>query len=100
MRGLTHQQLSLQEFRTQLGNQLHAHNRSIYRVELVERQLQASLTSIDGQLKELESASSQHLKGDPDIWWKGQQLQIIIGGLNECSCAKKTAYDSVQFLEE
>lgn len=43
LRGLTRQHQSLQELRTQLGNQLHAHTKSIYSVALVEHQLKTTL---------------------------------------------------------
>jgi transposase len=79
LRGLTRQHQSLQEFRTQLRNQLHAHSRSIYRVELVEQQLNATLAGIEGQLKELEGAKTTHLQSKPEVWRKVQLLQSIKG---------------------
>lgn len=79
LRGLTRQHQSLQEFRTQLGNQLHAHTTSIYTVELVTRQINSTLTGIDGQLKELEAAITTHLQTDPEVWRKVQLLTSIKG---------------------
>ena len=79
LRGLTRQHQSLQEFRTQLNNQLHAHNRSIYRVELVARQLNATLAGIEGQLKELEEAITTHMQSNPEVWRKVQMMQSIKG---------------------
>lgn len=79
LRGLTRQHQSVQEFRTQLSNQLHAHSRSIYRVELVEQQLRRSIAEIDGQLTELEQAIKGHLQSNPEVWEKVQHLQSIKG---------------------
>ncbi len=79
LRGLTRQHQSLQELRTQLGNQLHAHTKSIYSVALVEHQLKTTLAGIERQLKELEGAITAHLQGNAEVWRNVQQLTSIKG---------------------
>jgi transposase len=67
LRALTRHHQSLQEFRTNINNQLHADEYSIYSSKKVTKQLKKLITGIEKQLKEIEQDIHDHLYSNTTV---------------------------------
>jgi transposase len=74
LRQLTRQQIDLQEFKTQLGNQLMALETGMYHSPEVKKQLTKLITEIDKQLVDCEKLVAKAIADNPE--WKRKVAQI------------------------
>jgi transposase len=79
LRELTRQHQSLQELKTNINNQLHAAQSGMYQHQVVIEQLQALITTIDGQLKKLATAIKEHIDGNKQVKDKVDNICKIKG---------------------
>jgi len=79
LRSLTRHHQSLQELKTNVGNQLHAIQYSMYKQKLVEQQLAKTIKIIEKQLGELETAIHKHIKEDELVFQKVANICKIKG---------------------
>lgn len=79
LRALTRHHQSLQEFRTNINNQLHADEHSIYSSKSVTKQLKKLIITIDKQLKEVEQAIHDHLYSNAEVAEKINHITDIKG---------------------
>jgi len=79
LRALTRQQQSLQELRTQLGNQLHASTRGMYKDEFVINQLEQTLQHLKDQITKVEEAIKTHIKQNEEVNRKVENICKISG---------------------
>jgi transposase len=75
LRALTRQHQSLQELKTNINNQLHADEHSIYSSKEVIKQLKKLIVTIEKQLKENEQSVHAHLYSDDEV---AQKVNYII----------------------
>jgi transposase len=75
LRAMTRHHQSLQELKTNINNQLHADEHSIYGTKAVMKQLKKLLTTIENQLKENDQNIHDHLYSDQEV---GQKVDNII----------------------
>jgi len=86
LRDLTCHHQILQELKTNLNNQLHAAENSIYSNKKVERQLRKLILNINKQLKETEKNVYDHLYSDDKIAERIDHI-IAIKGLGYMTVA-------------
>src|SRR4051812_45107889 len=67
LRELTRQHQSLQELKTSINNQLHAAELGMSRHQVVLQQLKALITTLDGQIRELETAIKRHIDDKEEV---------------------------------
>ena len=79
LRSLTRQQQSLQELKTSLSNQLHAHEHSVIEVKEVVNQLKQLIIKIDKQIQAIHDAIERHLNSDPVVSKKVKNIATIKG---------------------
>ena len=79
LRALTRHHQSLQELRTNINNQLHADEHSIYSSKSVTKQLKKLIVTIDKQLKEVEQATHDHLYSNGEVAEKINHIADIKG---------------------
>ena len=79
LRAMTRQQQSLQEFKTQLNNQLHACEHGMYQNMLVISQLKSSIQHLDQQIITVENAIEEHIKLDNEVARKVDNICKIKG---------------------
>jgi transposase len=75
LRALTRQHQSLQELKTNISNQLHADEHSIYSSKEVMKQLKKLIATIEKQLKDNEHSIHAHLYSDDEV---AQRVNHII----------------------
>lgn len=79
LRTLTRQHQSLQELRTSLSNQLHAHEHSMLTVKEVISQLKQLIVKIDKQIEAMDNAIAEQVQSDPVVAKKVADVCIIKG---------------------
>jgi transposase len=79
LRTLTRQQQSLQELRTNVGNQLHADQYGMYQNELVKEQLEHTLNHLDRQIIAIGDAIKAHIASDAEVNGKVEKICKIKG---------------------
>jgi len=86
LRALTRHHQSLQELKTNVNNQLHADQHSIYSSKTVVKQLKKLIDGIDKQLNEIELEIHKHLYSDNEVAEKTDHI-IAIKGLGYMTVA-------------
>jgi len=86
LRALTRHHQSLQELKTNINNQLHADQHSIYSSKTVIKQLKKLITGLDKQLNEVEQEIHEHLYSNAGVAEKVDQI-IQIKGLGYMTVA-------------
>jgi len=76
LRAMTRHHQSLQELKTNINNQLHADEHSIYSSKAVIKQLKKLITTIEKQLTETDQAIHAHLYSNDEV---AERLDHIIG---------------------
>jgi len=79
LRSLTRQHQSLQELKTNIGNQLHALEYTMYKPKVVIKQLKKSVALLDKQLIEMETAIKKHIQSDVIVFQKVENICNIKG---------------------
>jgi transposase len=79
LRALTRHYQSLQEFKTNINNQLHADEYSIYSSKKVTKQLKRLITGIEKQLKEIEQDIHDHLYSNTTVAEKINHITDVKG---------------------
>jgi transposase len=79
LRALTRHHQSLQELRTNINNQIHADEHSIYSIKSVTKQHKKLLATIEKQLKEVEQSIYDHLYSDAEVAEKISYITDIKG---------------------
>jgi len=79
LRALTRHHQSLQELKTNVGNQLHADEHSIYSSKDVIKQLKKLIVTIEKQLKEIDRHIHKHLYSNAEIVEKINHIVDIKG---------------------
>lgn len=79
LRAFTRQHQSLQEFKTQLSNQLHANMHGMYQNEFIINQLNNSLQHLDQQITAIEKAIEDHIKQNEQVAKKVENICKIKG---------------------
>jgi transposase len=79
LRELTRQHQSLQELKTSINNQLHASQSGMCQHQVVVEQLKVLITTLDGQLKELETAIKRHIDDNEEVKHKVDSICKIKG---------------------
>jgi transposase len=79
LRELTRQHQSLQELKTSINNQLHAAQSGMCQHQMVIEQLKALMNTLDGQLKELETAIKRHIDNNGEVKQKVNNICKIKG---------------------
>lgn len=79
LRQLTRQQIELQEFKTQLGNQLLALEIGMYHSVEVKKQLEKLIHEIDKQIDECEKLIKKAVEANPEWSRKVEQICAIKG---------------------
>jgi transposase len=79
LRALTRHHQSLQELKTNVNNQLHADEHSIYSNKAVMKQLKKLIATIDKQLEETEEEINKHLYSKPELTERVKHLTSIKG---------------------
>jgi len=79
LRALTRHHQSLQELKTNIGNQLHADEHSIYSNKKVMKQLKKLITTIEKELLEIADEIDKQLYSNPEIAKKVQLITDIKG---------------------
>lgn len=79
LRALTRHHQSLQELKTNVNNQLHADEHSIYSNKAVMKQLKKLIATIDKQLEETEEGINKHLYSKPELTERVKHLTSIKG---------------------
>ncbi len=79
LRALTRHHQSLQELKTNISNQLHADEHSIYSNKKVVKQLKKLITTIEKELLETSAEIEKHLFSKPEIAEKVQLITAIKG---------------------
>jgi transposase len=79
LRELTRQHQSLQELKTSVNNQLQASEAGMYQNKLVVNQLNALLTTLDGQIRELATAIEKHIDDQEEVKHKVENICKIKG---------------------
>jgi transposase len=75
LRAMTRHHRSLQELKTNINNQLHADEHSIYSAKAVIKQLKKLIATIEKQLKETDQSIHDHLYSNDEV---GQRVGHII----------------------
>ncbi|MEO7048709.1 MAG: IS110 family transposase [Ferruginibacter sp.] len=86
LRSMTRHHQSLQELKTNINNQLHADEHSIYSNKAVIKQLKKLITTIEKQLEETDQGIHDHLYSDEEIAKKTDHI-IAIKGLGYLTVA-------------
>jgi transposase len=86
LRALTRHHQSLHELKTNVGNQLHADEHSIYSNKKVMKQLKALITKIDTEIKEIEQEINKQLYIKPDVAEKVKHI-VAVKGIGELTVA-------------
>ena len=79
LRELTRQHQSLQELKTRINNQLHASQSGMCQHQVVIAQLQALITTLNQQIKELEAAIEQHIEHKEEVKHKVDNICKLKG---------------------
>jgi transposase len=79
LRAMTRQHQSLQETKTGLKNQLHALTFGMYRIPLVEKQLEKTIKLINKQLEEIDKSIQLHIQSNELVNSKVQNILRIKG---------------------
>jgi len=79
LRALTRHHQSLQELKTNINNQLHADQHSIYSSKTVIKQLKKLIIGLEKQLDEIEQEIHDHLYSNVDVAKKVEQIVKIKG---------------------
>jgi len=79
LRALTRHHQSLQEFKTNINNQLDADEHSIYSNKKIIRQLKKLISGIEKQLKEIEQGIHDHLYNNSEVAEKVNHITGIKG---------------------
>ena len=79
LRSLTRQHQSLQELKTNIGNQLHADESGMYQNKLVAMQLKKLINTLDAQLSTIEKAINEHILSSKEISAKVEKICKIKG---------------------
>ena len=79
LRALTRHHQSLQELRTNVNNQLHAEEHSIYSIKSVIKQHKKLIATIEEQLKEIEQRIHDHLNNNAEVAEKINHITAIKG---------------------
>jgi transposase len=79
LRAMTRQQQSLQEFKTAVGNQLHAEEHGMYKNKMVIKQLKQQIKFIEKQIADLETAIEAHIASDKEVAAKVENICKIKG---------------------
>lgn len=79
LRAYTRNHQSMQELKTNLGNQLHADLNTIYSNKMVIKQLKKLIATVDKQIKQTEEVIEKHINSKPEIAKKVGQLTSIKG---------------------
>jgi len=79
LRQTTRQHTHLQEFKTQLGNQLHALEIGMYQSDMVRKQLVKLISEIDKQLAECAKQIQKTVEQNPEWKRKVEQICVIKG---------------------
>lgn len=79
LRSLTRHQQSLQELKTNIGNQLHADQHSIYGNKEVMKQLKKLVVTLEKQIAQTEQSIEKHLASDSNVMMKVKKIQTIKG---------------------
>ena len=75
LRAMTRHHQSLQELKTNINNQLHADEHSIYSTKAVIKQLKKLIATIEKQLKETDQSIRDHLYSNDEV---GERVDHII----------------------
>lgn len=86
LRAMTRHHQSLQELKTNINNQLHADEHSIYSNKAVIKQLKKLITTIEKQLKETDHNIHDHLYSNDEVGERVDQI-IDIKGLSYMTVA-------------
>jgi len=73
LRSLTRHHQSLQELKTNITNQLHADEHSIYSNKMVMKQLKKLINTIEKEIEDMEDAISKQLYSNPEIVHEGMK---------------------------
>jgi transposase len=79
LRTLTRHHESLQVLKTNINNQLHAHNTGILAIKQVGKQLNKLIETIDKQIEETETSIKDHIVSEPAVYQKVQGIAKIKG---------------------
>lgn len=79
LRSLTRHHQSLQELKTNVGNQLHADSHSIYKNKDVVKQLEKLVSTLEKQLSETEKGIEKHLYRSPEVAEKVNNICTVKG---------------------
>jgi transposase len=79
LRALTRHHQSLQELKTNINNQLHADEHSIYSNKAVMKQLKKLIATLNKQLEEIEEGINKHLYSKAELVEKVNHLTSIKG---------------------
>ncbi|MDP9079297.1 MAG: IS110 family transposase [Bacteroidota bacterium] len=79
LRALSRHHQSLQELKTNVNNQLHADEHSIYSSKTVIKQLKKLIEGIDKQLKDIEKEIHKHLYSNDEVGQKIDHITTIKG---------------------
>ncbi len=79
LRAMTRQRQSLQEFKTAVGNQLHAEEHGMYKNKLVIKQLKQQISFIEKQITDLEPVIEAHIAADKEVAEKVENICKIKG---------------------
>ena len=86
LRAMTRHHQSLQELKTNINNQLHADEHSIYSTKAVIKQLKKLIATIEKQLKETDQSIHDHLYSSNEVGERVDQI-IAIKGLSYMTVA-------------
>ena len=79
LRAMTRQHQSLQETKTGLKNQLHALKFGMYRIPLVEKQIEKTIKLIDKQIEVIDTSIQLHIQGNEFVHSQVQNILKIKG---------------------
>ncbi len=79
LRSLTRHHQSLQELKTNVTNQLHADEHSIYSNKMVMKQLKKLINTIEKEIRDMEDAISKQLYSNPEIAGKVKFITDVKG---------------------
>lgn len=79
LRAITRQHQNIQELKTAISNQIHAHQAGQHSNKLVSRQLKQTLALLEKQLKQVEKGIEDHIKTEPEIEQKVKNICLIKG---------------------
>lgn len=79
LRTLTRHHESLQVLKTNINNQLHAHNEGVLAIKQVVKQLNKLIETINKQIEETETSIKNHIVSEPAVYQKVQDIAKIKG---------------------